>query len=241
MFEPLFARLADHYHLIAPDFPGFGHSDWPDPKKFAYTFEHFAEIMNHFTEALGLSRYTFYLQDYGGPVGLRMAMAHPERIEALIIQDAVGAQRRAGGELEGAPGLLGRSGGEREHAARESHVARHDAHPPCRERSLRGAAMTRISGRTNRPSSYRPGQVDIQSQLFDAYRTNVEAYRLWQAWQRKTQPRLLGSGADTTCLQLSEPEAYRRDVPGPKRTSSTPATLRSTRMRMKSRGSSESS
>jgi dipeptidyl aminopeptidase/acylaminoacyl peptidase len=56
MFEPLFARLSDRYHLVAPDYPGFGHSDWPDPKTFAYTFDHYAEIMNHFTEALGLTR-----------------------------------------------------------------------------------------------------------------------------------------------------------------------------------------
>jgi alpha-beta hydrolase superfamily lysophospholipase len=55
MFEPLFARLSDRYHLVAPDYPGFGNSDWPDPKKFAYTFDHIAEMMNHFTEALGLS------------------------------------------------------------------------------------------------------------------------------------------------------------------------------------------
>ena len=89
MFEPLFARLSDRYHLIAPDYPGFGHSDWPDPKKFAYTFDHIAEIMNHFTEALGLSRYTLYMQDYGVPVGFRMALAHPERVEALIVQDGV--------------------------------------------------------------------------------------------------------------------------------------------------------
>src|SRR3982751_1817535 len=87
MFESLFARLSDRYHLVAPDYPGFGHSDWPDPKKFAYTFDHYAEIMNHFTEALGLSRYTLYMQDYGGPVGFRMALAHPNRIEALIVQD----------------------------------------------------------------------------------------------------------------------------------------------------------
>src|SRR6202789_4046599 len=89
MFEPLFARLSDRYHLVAPDYPGFGHSDWPDPKAFAYTFDHYAEIMNHFSEALGLSHYTLYLQDYGGPVGFRMIMAHPERVEALIVQDAV--------------------------------------------------------------------------------------------------------------------------------------------------------
>src|SRR5712692_3617436 len=89
MFEPLFARLSDRYHLVAPDYPGFGHSDWPDPKKFAYTFDHYAEIMNRFTEVLGPSRFTLYMQDYGGPVGFRMALAHPERIEALIVQDAV--------------------------------------------------------------------------------------------------------------------------------------------------------
>ena len=66
MFEPLFTQLSDHYHLVAPDYPGFGHSDWPDPKTFAYTFDHIAETMNHFTEALGISRYTLYMQDYGG-------------------------------------------------------------------------------------------------------------------------------------------------------------------------------
>jgi len=85
MFEPLFARLSDRYHLVAPDYPGFGHSDWPDPKKFAYTFDRYAEIMNHFTKTLGLKRYTLYMQDYGGPVGFRMALAHPDRIEALIV------------------------------------------------------------------------------------------------------------------------------------------------------------
>ena len=61
MFEPLFSRLSDRYHLVAPDYPGFGHSDWPDPKTFAYTFDHYAEIMNHFTEAVGLSHYTLYM------------------------------------------------------------------------------------------------------------------------------------------------------------------------------------
>src|SRR5260370_20320392 len=89
MFESLFPRLSDRYHLVAPDYPGFGHSDWPDAKTFAYTFDHIAETMNHFTEALGLPRYTLYMQDYGGPVGFRMALAHPDRIEGLIVQDAV--------------------------------------------------------------------------------------------------------------------------------------------------------
>src|ERR1700730_6764124 len=87
MFEPLFSRLSDRYHLVAPDYPGFGHTDWPDPKKFVYTFDHIAETMNHFTEALGLSHYTLYMQDYGGPVGFRIALAHPDRLEGLIVHD----------------------------------------------------------------------------------------------------------------------------------------------------------
>jgi len=89
MFQPLLTRLADNYHLVAPDYPGFGHSDWPDPKQFDYTFDHIASVMDGFTQALGLSHYTLYMQDYGGPVGFRMVLAHPERVQALIVQDAV--------------------------------------------------------------------------------------------------------------------------------------------------------
>jgi pimeloyl-ACP methyl ester carboxylesterase len=80
------------------DYPGFGHSGWPDPHEFTYTFDRYAEIMNRFTEALGLSRFTPYMQDYGGPVGFRMALAHPERIEAIIGQDVVAKPRADDGQ-----------------------------------------------------------------------------------------------------------------------------------------------
>ena len=89
MYEPLLSRLSDRYHLIAPDYPGFGHSDAPDPTGFNYTFDHIAAIVDHFTQAAGLTKYTLYVQDYGGPVGFRLAMAHPERVQALVIQNAV--------------------------------------------------------------------------------------------------------------------------------------------------------
>ena len=89
MWEPLLPLLADKYHLIAPDYPGFGHSSWPNPKEFAYTFDSLAKVMQDFTEQLHLERYTLYMQDYGGPVGFRMALAHPEKIQAMIVQNAV--------------------------------------------------------------------------------------------------------------------------------------------------------
>ena len=132
MFEPLFTQLSDHYHLIAPDYPGFGHSDWPDPKKFAYTFDHIAETMNHFTDALGLSRYTLYMQDYGGPVGFRMALAHPDRIEGLIVQDAV-AHNEGLGAIWKTRRAFWADRSANECASRKPSVTRDYADAPCGE------------------------------------------------------------------------------------------------------------
>ena len=190
MFEPLFSRLSEHYHLVAPDYPGFGHSDWPDPKTFLYTFDHYAEIMNHFTESLGLSRYTLYMQDYGGPVGFRMALAYPDRIEALIVQDAVAHNEGLGANWN----------------PRRAFWADRAANESMLRTNLLSLATTRTRHVGNDPNVDRydpdlwtdefaflnqPGQADIQSDLFYDYRTNVAAYPKWQAWMRKTQPRLL--------------------------------------------------
>ncbi len=157
MFEPLFARLSDRYHLVAPDYPGFGHSDWPDPKKFAYTFDHYAEIMNHFTEALGLSRYTLYMQDYGGPVGFRMALAHPDRIEALIVQDAVAHNEGLGANWKPRRAFWA------DRAANESTLRTNLLSLRRRGRAMSGTiptwnAMTRISGPMNLPFSTSPAR-----------------------------------------------------------------------------------
>ena len=89
MFNPLLTSLRDRYHLIAPDYPGFGHSSAPDARDFAYTFDRLATVVEHFTERLGRARYALFVQDYGGPVGLRLAVNHPERVRAIIVQNAV--------------------------------------------------------------------------------------------------------------------------------------------------------
>jgi pimeloyl-ACP methyl ester carboxylesterase len=95
----------------SPDYPGYGHSDWPTPKQLEYIFDHIASMMDDFTQALGLSHYTPYMQDYGGPVGFRMALAHRERVQALIVQDAVAHNEGLGqtgqhGGHSGQTGLL---------------------------------------------------------------------------------------------------------------------------------------
>ncbi|MGO8953099.1 MAG: alpha/beta fold hydrolase [Rhodomicrobium sp.] len=213
MFEPLFARLSDRFHLVAPDYPGFGHSDWPDAKKFAYTFDRLAGVMNHFTETLGISRYTLYMQDYGGPVGFRMALAHPERVEALIVQNAVAHNEglganwktrrefwkdRAANESKLRTNLLSLAATRTRHAGSDPNVDRYDPDLWTDEFAF----------------LCQPGQADIQSDLFYDYRTNVDTYPKWQAWMRKSQPRsLVIWGKYDPSFDLSEPEAYRRDVP----------------------------
>ncbi len=213
MFEPLFDRLAGHYHLVAPDYPGFGHSDWPSPKEFAYTFDGYAEILGRFTEALAIPRYTLYMQDYGGPVGFRMALTHPERVQGLIVQDAVAHNEGLGANW----------------ITRRAFWADRKANESALRANLLSFTATRTRHVGNDPKVDRydpdlwtdefgflnqPGQIDIQTELFYDYRTNVEAYPKWQAWMREHQPRLLVIwGKYDPSFDPSEPEAYRRDVP----------------------------
>ncbi|HTZ68898.1 MAG TPA: alpha/beta hydrolase [Roseiarcus sp.] len=213
MYEPLLARLSDRYRLIAPDYQGFGHSDWPNPSAFAYTFDNIAEVINRFMQALGLWRYALYMQDYGGPVGFRLALAHPERVEALIVQNAVAHN-------EGLGALWG---------PRRAFWADRAANEAALRTNFLSLAATRVRHVGSDPNVDRydpdfwtdeyaflsqPEQADIQTDLFYDYRTNVETYPKWQAWLRENKPRLLVLwGKYEPSFDISEPESYRRDVP----------------------------
>jgi pimeloyl-ACP methyl ester carboxylesterase len=213
MFDPLLSRLADDYHLVAPDYPGFGHSDWPDPKQFAYTFDHIASVMNDLTKAIGLSTYTLYMQDYGGPVGFRMVLAHPDRVQNLIVQDAVSHNEGLGANWK----------------TRRAFWADRAAYEDALRTNLLSLEVTRTRHVGDDPKvdlydpdlwtdEYRflnaPGQAQIQVDLFYDYRTNVDAYPQWQAWLQKKQPRLLVIwGKHDLSFDPGEPERYRKDVP----------------------------
>ena len=86
MFRNLIPLLADEYRLVAPDYPGFGHSSMPPRDRFAYTFDNLARVIDEFTQEVGLARYALYVQDYGAPVGYRLAVQHPERVTAIVVQ-----------------------------------------------------------------------------------------------------------------------------------------------------------
>ncbi len=213
MYEPLFTRLADAFHLVAPDYPGFGNSDAPDSTAFDYTFDNVAQIIERFTELMGIDRYSLFLQDYGGPVGFRLALANPGRLTALVIQNAVAHEDglgplwqtrrdfwadRASNETALRANFLSLDATRQRHLGASPNVSLYDP-------DLWTDEFAFLS---------RPGQSDIQMDLFYDYRTNVASYPAWQHWLRRHQPPLLVLwGRFDPSFQVEEAEAYRRDVP----------------------------
>jgi pimeloyl-ACP methyl ester carboxylesterase len=190
MFDGLMPLLADRYHLIAPDYPGFGQSDAPPADQFAYTFDHLGEVVAKFTDAVGLKSYVLYVQDYGGPIGFRLALAHPERVRGIVVQNAVASEAGLG------PAWDIRRAYWKDRAAYEDKVI-----PGFT--SMEGARVRHI-GSSPHPERYNPdtwrdeyamlsrrGQARIQADLFWSYQTNVAAYPAWQAWLRQHRPPLL--------------------------------------------------
>jgi pimeloyl-ACP methyl ester carboxylesterase len=213
MFETLIPLLADRYHLVAPDYPGFGNSDAPPPAEFSYTFDHIAETVGTLTDTLGLKNYVLFMQDYGGPVGFRLALAHPERVRALIVQNAVAHEEGLGPAWK----------------ARRLYWADRKTHEAEFRKSFMSfeASRQRHLGSSPNVERYdpdtwqsddaflkRPGEADIQADLFYDYRTNVASYPKWQEWLRKTQPpTLVVWGKYDPSFATAGATAYQRDVP----------------------------
>jgi pimeloyl-ACP methyl ester carboxylesterase len=213
MYEPLLSRLSKRYHLVAPDYPGFGHSDAPSPSQFAYTFDRLAEVMDGFVRALDLQRYSLFMQDYGGPVGFRLAIAHPERVEAMIVQNAVSHEAGLGPLWETRRAFwTDRAANEEKlranftslEATRQRHVGT-SPHPERYDPDLWTDEFAFLS---------QPEQGQVQSDLFYDYRTNVASYPQWQAWLREHRPALLVLwGIYDPSFVVAGAEAYRNDVP----------------------------
>jgi pimeloyl-ACP methyl ester carboxylesterase len=213
MWEPLLPLLADKYHLIAPDYPGFGNSSAPSPSSFEYTFDNLARVMGELTTKLGITNYVLFMQDYGGPVGFRMALAHPERVRAIIIQNAVSHEQGLSPLWEARRKYWADPAQELENlkanfTSFEATRQRHIGSSPHPDRYDPDTWTDEYAFLT------RPGQADIQTTLFLDYRTNVASYPLWQEWLRAVQPpTLVVWGKYDPSFTVAGATAYAGDVP----------------------------
>lgn len=212
MFRDLLPALADQYHVVAPDYPGFGYSASPPVTEFEYTFDHLAQVVEKFTERLGLDAYSLYLMDYGAPVGFRLATAHPERVQSLIIQN--GNAYEEGLEAFWIP-LRAYWAAPSEKTAR-----------PLRESLTREATRWQYTHGTRNPAGInpdnwtldqalldRPGNDEIQLALFLSYGSNPPRYPTWQAYLREHQPpTLIVWGKNDTIFPESGAHPYKRDL-----------------------------
>ena len=212
-YRELIPRLADKYRVIAPDLPGFGFTDVPAERDYVYTFEHLAKTIEAFTEALHLDRYALYVFDYGAPTGFRLAMAHPERVTAIISQNGNAYEEGLGSAWEPIQQYW------REPTAQHREVVRQALDPAgIRFQYTEGVPYPdRIS-----PEGYtldsamiaRPGNMDIQLDLFLDYANNVKLYPSFQDYFRKSKPPLLAIwGRFDPFFLPAGAEAFTRDNP----------------------------
>ena len=213
MFRDLIPELADHYHVVAPDLPGFGMTQQPARHAFSYTFENMAVVVNRFTEILGLEKFALYVFDYGAPVGFRLALKHPERITAIVTQN--GNTYLEGVSAAFAP--VQTYWNEPTQANRDA--LRSFLAPQTTlfqyTHGVSDPALVSPDGR-NLDDFYlaRPGNDDIQLDLLGDYKTNVALYGDIQNYLRTHRPPLLAIwGKNDPFFVPAGAEAFKRDVP----------------------------
>ena len=214
MFRDLIPALADDYHVVAPDLPGFGFSEAPERAQFRYTFDHLADVIDRFTTVAGLSRYAIYVFDYGAPVGFRLATRQPERITAIVSQNGNAYQE---GLSEG-----------------WNPIQRYWKEPTPENRAALRTFLTPEATRWQyvhgvhdeslvAPESYtldsalltRPGNDEIQLDLFLDYASNVALYPKFHEYFRSHRPPLLAVwGKNDPFFVPSGAKAFKRDIPG---------------------------
>ncbi len=212
MFRNLIPALADRYHVVAPDYPGFGHSAMPSVDAFDYSFDNLARVVEAFTEKLGLKAYSLYVMDYGAPVGYRLAVKHPERVQGLIIQNGNAYdeglegfwdpfraywKNRTAETAKPLAGFLniGATKWQYTQGTRDPHVISPDAWT------------------VDQYFLDRPGNKDIQLQLFYDYGSNPPKYPEWQAYFRRHQPpALIVWGKNDPIFPASGAHPYKRDL-----------------------------
>jgi pimeloyl-ACP methyl ester carboxylesterase len=213
MYRDLMYDLADDYHLIAPDYPAFGNSDMPDKNIYPYTFDNLSITIEKFIDALKLSKFSIYMQDYGAPVGYRIAVRKPELIQALIIQNANAYEEGLGPAIEDGKRFWANRNEETENAMRGI-------------LTIEGTKMQYMDGVESpekvSPDAYlydqlfldREGNKEIQLDLLYDYRKNIALYSVWQKYLRDHQPpALITWGKNDALFTDKGAVAYKKDLP----------------------------
>lgn len=214
MFHDLIPRLADQYRVIAPDLPGFGFTQIPEARKYSYSFETLASTIEAFTDVLGLNRYAIYVFDYGAPTGFRLAMRHPERVTAIITQNGNAYEEGLGDAWGPIRTYWAKPTEENRDVLRQNIL------------TFEGTRWQYTHGVTNpeavAPESYtldaalleRPGNKEIQLDLFLDYASNLKLYPKFQEYFRKSKPPLLAIwGKNDPFFIPAGAEAFRKDIP----------------------------
>jgi pimeloyl-ACP methyl ester carboxylesterase len=214
MFRDLIPLLADRFHVVAPDLPGFGQSDMPGRDSFAYTFDHIAQVMGHFTEVIGLDRFALYVFDYGAPIGFRIAMKHPERITGIVSQNGNAYEE---GLSEGWTPI-------RAYWQDPSQQNREALRAFLSPETTRWQYIHGVSDESLvSPDGYsldnfylaRPGADEVQLDLFGNYQSNVALYPAFQDYFRRHKPPFLAVwGKNDPFFVPAGAEAFKRDNPG---------------------------
>jgi len=213
-YRNLVPALADRFHVIAPDYQGFGNSDIPDPATYAYTFDALALTVEKFLAAKGFTRYGLFVQDYGGPVGFRIAGRHPDALQWLVVQNSNAYEEGFTAAWDGFRGALWQNRSEETERPLAAFLTR-DA---IRGIYLHGAPRPELISPDNWNSDFafmqRPHAVRVNLDLFYDYRTNVALYGEWQKFLRDRQPKtLIFWGQDDVFFTPAGGEAFLRDLP----------------------------
>ncbi|MDX2131357.1 MAG: alpha/beta hydrolase [Planctomycetota bacterium] len=214
MFRDLIPRLADRFHVIAPDYPGYGHSSMPSHDTFSYTFDNLASVMDQFTVKLGLKKYAIYVQDYGAPVGYRLAAAHPERISAIVVQNGNAYDEGLDNDFWKPVKAYWADPTSTEKRNALRGLLTYDA---TRWQYTEGAPEPELVSPDGPAHDQflldRAGNAEIQLDMFLSYGSNPPLYPKWQQYFRTHQPpMLIVWGKNDKIFPPAGAEPYKRDL-----------------------------
>jgi pimeloyl-ACP methyl ester carboxylesterase len=213
MFRNLLPALAENFHVVAPDYPGYGYSDCPSRAQFAYTFDHLEEVVEQVLDELKLKRFSIYVQDYGAPVGLRLAVRHPESIEAIISQNGNAYREGFTSFWDAAWPYWSARNAETERPIR-SLMTRETTIWQYTEGVREKDHISPDAWTFDQLGLDRPGNAEIQLDLFEDYRTNPQLYPRWHEYFRQHQPPLLAVwGKNDPTFGPAGAEAFKQDLP----------------------------